>query len=429
LIFGENIMNTAPPPGFDWHSNNSFNKKLLLPQTIVKQLAKQVKLDREYDQLHSEINEAISQLLLDSDLSLEQLCDNVIAYAKQSKQVTAQESFSAKTKREGKYIKIFDIKTILLRARDKTTTRNAQSVLKRFKEDDIGERLLKTVPTNFKQQIQALKTQYPNCKSFLDYVESFSALASKQPYPAFYFPPVLLVGPPGIGKTAVVNAVAELAGVASRQVDLASTTAGMILGGMSTQWSDAKCGVIIDLLRDNDAANPIVILDEIDKASSSSKYDPLGPLYCLLEQRTATKFIDEALDLPSDASCVIYVATANSSQNIPKPILSRFITLQIEAMSAEQHGQVTQSIYASLLQQHECAVIFKRTLSKQVIEALRNHPPRIIKAILRRALAQAAMRDPDAKKLTITLEDLIFSEAALLNRGLYDGSRIFGFSN
>jgi ATP-dependent Lon protease len=421
-------MNTTPP-GFEWHSIGHFSKRLLLPQTVAKQLAKQVNLDREYDLLRSEIDETINQLLLHSDLSLEQLRDNVIAYTKQAKQVTAQESFRSKHKQGGKYVKIFDIKTILLRARDKNTTRNVQSVLKRFKEDDIGERLLKTVPINFKQQIQALKTQYPNCRNFLNYVESFSALALKQPYPTFYFPPVLLIGPPGVGKTAVVNAVAELVGIASRQVDLASTTAGMVLGGMSTQWSDAKSGVIIDLLRDNDAANPLVILDELDKASSSSKYDPLGPLYCLLEQRTATKFIDEALDLPSDASHVIYVATANSSQYIPKPILSRFITLQIEAMSAEQHGQVTQSIYASLLQQHECAALFKRTLSESVIEELRNHPPRIIKAILRRALAQAAMRDPNAKKLTIIPEDLIFSEATLLDHGLYDGNRIFGFSN
>jgi ATP-dependent Lon protease len=419
-------MNTAPP-GFDWHSNNSFSKRLLLPQTVVKQLAKQVKLDREQKLLRSEIDEVINQLLLDSGLSLEQLRDNLIAYVQTPQRATAQESFSPKAKQEGKYIKIFDIKTILLRARDKTTTRNAQSVLKRFSETDTGERLLKTVPTNFITQIQILKTQYPNCKNFLDYIESFAALALKQSYPAFYFPPVLLIGPPGIGKTAVVDAVAALAGVPSRQVDLASTTAGMVLGGMSTQWADAKTGIVIDLLRDNNVANPIIILDEIDKANFSSRYDPLGPLYCLLEQRTAAKFIDEALDLPTDASHVLYVATANSGQHIPKPILSRFITLQIDSMSAEQHGQVTQSIYTSLLQQHECAVLFKRTLSKSVIEALRNHSPRIIKATLRRAIAQAALRDPNVKKLTITLEDLIFSENEMLDSKPYDGNRLFGF--
>lgn len=422
-------MHTTYPPGFDWHSIDLFGKRLLLPRALVKQLAEQVEINREQELLQSEIDATIKNMMLYGDLSLEQLRDNLLAFTKQPRQTMAQEASKPKPNRTGKYIKIFDIETILLRARDKTTTRNVLAVMKRFKEGDNGERLLKIVPANFITQIQRLKTQYPNCKNFLDYVESFAMLAKKQPYPAFYFPPVLLIGPPGIGKTAVVNAISELAGVASRQVDLASTTAGMILGGMSTQWSDAKSGVVIDLLRDNDAANPIVILDELDKASSSSKYDPLGPLHCLLEQRTAIKFIDEALDLPSNASHVLYVATANTSKNIPKPILSRFIVLQIDAMSAEQHGQVTQSIYASLLQQHECAALFKRILSKPVVEALRNHSPRIIKAILRRALAQAAMRNPNAKKLTIIPEDLIFSEAELLDSGLYDGSRSFGFAH
>ncbi|MDO9167626.1 MAG: AAA family ATPase [Methylobacter sp.] len=420
-------MNATHPPGFCWHSIGYHNGKLLLPKTLVKQLAEKAELDTEQDFLQAEIDETIKQLLAHGNLSLPQLHEHLVAFAQEPRQkATTKPVKSQNTNDKYKYVKVFEIEKIRTLKHDKATTRNVLAVMKRFGDDDTGERILKTVPKNFMREMRTLKTQYPNCWSFLDYVESFAMLALKQPHSTFYFPPVLLVGEPGIGKTAVVNAVAEIVGVTSRQVDLAATTAGFVLGGMSTQWSDAKSGAIVELLRDHDAANPIVILDEIDKASSSSKYDPLGPLYSLLEQKTAEKFIDEAMDMPANASHLLYVATANSLATISKPILSRFIVLQIDAMSAEQHGDVTQSIYSGLLIQHSATKLFPVRVSDGVIEALRNQSPRTIKTMLRCALAQAAKRNPKARKLALMRDDLIFSSTTGLSAGEYDG-RPFGY--
>lgn len=420
-------MRTTHPPGFGWHSIDHYNAKLLLPQAVIKQLAEkdeEQEFDAEPDFFQTEIDETIKRLLKQTHLTLPELRDRLVAFVQDKQPPTAPLLKSKKS--PSKDVNVFDHHKIQALKFDRATTRNMLAVLKRFADDDNGKRVLKTVPKNFMREMQALKTQYPNCQSFLDYVESFAMLALKQPHPTFYFPPVLLIGPPGIGKTAVVNAVAELVGIASRQVDLAATTAGFVLGGMSTQWSDAKTGVIIDLLRDHDAANPIVILDEVDKASSSSKYDPLGPLYSLLEQKTAEKFIDEALAMPANTSHLLYVATANSLSTIPKPILSRFIVLQIEAMSAEQHGAVTQSIYRTLLAQHNASALFPAKVANDVIDALRNQSPRTIKAILRCGLAQAAKRTPKAKKIALIPDDLLFSAAAELSPGDYNG-RPFGF--
>ncbi|MFZ2403815.1 MAG: AAA family ATPase [Methylobacter sp.] len=419
-------MHTTHPPGFGWHSTGYHNGKLLLPQALIKQLAEKAELDAEQDFLQAEINETIKELLTQSNLTLPELHDRLIAFSQEPRQhVTAKLVKSHNTNDKYKYIKVFDSDKIQSIKYDKTTSRNALAVMKRFADNDNGERILKTVPKNFIAQMRTLKTQYPNCQSFLDYVESFALLALKQPYPAFYFPPVLLIGPPGIGKTAVVNAVASIIGVVCRQVDLAATTAGFVLGGMSTQWADAKSGAVVELLRDHDAANPIVILDEIDKASLSQKYDPLGPLYSLLEQKTAEKFIDEAMDMPTNASHLLYVATANSLSTISKPILSRFIVLKIDAMSADQHGAVTQSIYSGLLAQHNASALFPAKVANDVIDALRNQSPRTIKAMLRCGLAQAAKRKPHAKKLALIPDDLLFSEVAE-SVSEYDG-RSFGY--
>ncbi len=403
--------------------------QLLLPRLLVKKLAERAEPDDDEDRFQDKINTVVKMVLSRGDMSLNQLHDNLIAISKQPK---APEFSPVKPGKSGdKVVKVFDMAAIRQIKADTSTTRNVKAVMNRFKDADSGERILKKVPARFSKRIQALKAQYPNCTGFLDYVGSFAMLGAKQAYPAFYFPPVLLVGLPGIGKTAVVNAVADSVGVGIRQVDMASTTAGMVLGGMSTQWSDAKAGVVINLLREGGAANPIVILDEIDKASSDAKFDPLGPLYNLLEQGTAAKFIDEALDMPTNASHVLYVATANTLETVPTAILSRFIVLEIHAMSEGQHGAVTQSIYASLLKLHECTGLFNPALPHSVVNALRDKSPREIKATLRRALAQAAMRNPKTKKrLTLLTGDLIFSQAKIFTEKPYDGSNQgFGFAH
>ncbi|WP_432741549.1 AAA family ATPase [Methylobacter sp. G7] len=239
----EIIMRATHPPGFGWHPINYHNAQLLLPKALIKHLAQQAALDTEQDLLQDAIDETIKQLLVDGNLSLPQLHEYLVAFAQEAKQQATAKPLKSHNPSD-KYVKVFDNDKIQTLKRDKATTRNVLAVMKRFADDDNGKRLLKTVPANFMAQMQALKTQYPNCHSFLDYVESFAMLALKQPYPTFYFPPVLLIGPPGIGKTTVVNAVAEIVGVASRQVDLAATTAGFVLGGRARSGQTRKAALL-----------------------------------------------------------------------------------------------------------------------------------------------------------------------------------------
>ena len=143
-------------------------------------------------------------------------------------------------------------------------------------------------------------------------------------------PPMLLLGEPGIGKTHFARKLAELLGTGFGFVPMSSLTAGWVLSGASSQWKNAKPGKVFDTFLNGDYANPVIVVDELDKASADGQYDPLGALYELLEIETATRFVDEFVELPIDASGAVWLATANDAARIPEPLLNRLAVYEIE---------------------------------------------------------------------------------------------------
>ena len=183
----------------------------------------------------------------------------------------------------------------------------------------VYERMLERGPERFQVKpsgvpdMASLYEQLPNFTEALDDVKRHVALAQDSS-DGLEVTPMLLLGPPGIGKTHFARHLAELLGTGMSLVPMSSMTAGWLLSGASSQWKGAKPGKVFEALVEGQYANPVIVVDEIDKAAADAQYDPLGALYGLLEHDTAEAFMDEFAEVAIDASQVIWILTANDDR-------------------------------------------------------------------------------------------------------------------
>ncbi|HEX9397056.1 MAG TPA: AAA family ATPase, partial [Burkholderiales bacterium] len=187
----------------------------------------------------------------------------------------------------------------------------------------------------------------PNFTQVLDDIRKHLALCVDSE-DSVELPPMLLLGEPGIGKTYFARRIAELLGTGYGFVPMSSLTAGWVLSGASSQWKNAKPGKVFDTFLNGDYANPVIVVDELDKSGGDGQYDPLGALYELLEMETATRFIDEFVEVPIDASGAVWLATANEAARLPEPLLNRLAVYEIDAPDAQGAARIAQSIYREI---------------------------------------------------------------------------------
>jgi ATP-dependent Lon protease len=244
----------------------------------------------------------------------------------------------------------------------------------------------------------------PNFVPVIDDLRKFLALALSG-NEAVQFTPMLLLGEPGLGKTYFAKKLANALGTGFEFVSMSSLTAGWVLTGASAQWHNARPGKVAQTLIEGEYANPVVVLDEVDKAGGDSRYDPMGALYALLERDTASHFKDEFIDVDMDASHILWVATANDESAIPEPILNRMNVYEIERPDAEGSRRIALSVYREILDAHRWP--FPPEPSESVVERLAAIPPRDMRKLLLDAFGTARLagrdhlvpEDKDARKL------------------------------
>jgi ATP-dependent Lon protease len=194
------------------------------------------------------------------------------------------------------------------------------------------ERMLETGSERFlttPSSLDALDPLFEECPNFddvLDDLARYLRLAHAGDK-GFNVMPILLLGGPGVGKTHFAKRLARVMQTDCELISMNALSAGFVITGSSASWRGAKCGKVAERLVRGKYANPVIVLDEVEKASGSSQSDPLAALYQLLEPETACAFRDEFIDVEIDASQIFWVLTANSTEGIP-------------ASAAEPHGRV-----------------------------------------------------------------------------------------
>lgn len=250
------------------------------------------------------------------------------------------------------------------------------------------------------EKIEQLALKFPNMLEVIERIADSVRLAHRGDG-TFRFESLLLLGPPGVGKTHFAKSLAAVAGVNYTTVHMETASTGWLLAGLDRGWSSGRMGRVAKMLTMLDSANPIFLVDEVDKATGG-KYDPISALYSLLERHTARTFQDEFLEVELDASRINWILTANDAERIQKPLLSRMVVVEVPSPTREQCLSIAAGIYAELREFYDWGEYFDPTPPADVMEQISVCSPRIMKQLLLEGFGRASRND----RTTLLTDDI-----------------------
>lgn len=276
----------------------------------------------------------------------------------------------------------------------------------RKRDDELHKKMMAlgnlreiAMPENVVAALDNLRLGQPHFGSVIDLIRGQLMMAERAGT-CLRIPPLLLDGAPGLGKTHFAFELAKALGTTVKRISYDSAITSATLMGSERRWANTQYGALFELICLGKHANPIVILDEIDKAEGRREWNPLAPLHSLLEPSTAKFVRDISVDLEFDTSMITWIATSNKRAKLSDALRSRFREFHITAPDAQGSIQLAMAVVAKTFREMQLPDF--EPPAKALAVALAHLTAREICQAMEQALAHAVAQG----RHRVTLQDL-----------------------